>query len=146
MQALINFAQANPALIVFLWTAVLWPVFTAVANKSLDVFVPRAEAAFYAYEQVHPRVAAMAKILRKLGFDPHALVARLHQVLSGKAPPLPASFGVEMVPAPATTGVTGAQMMVASVTSSNGVPAKDALKVLAAVEKNLSTSNRQAGA
>ncbi len=146
MQALIKLAQDNPAVVAFLWTAVLWPIASALANKLLDVYVPRAEAAFYAYEQVHPRAAAVAKILRKLGFDPHALLARLRQVLNGKPPALPASFGLKMVPANGMFPDSDAKMMVASVTSSDGVPAKDALKVLAAVEKNLSPSNQQTGA
>ena len=91
MQALIEFAKAHPEIIALLWASVLWPIVSGVGNKLLDLAVPRAEAAFIAFEQVHPRAAAVAKVLRKLGFDPHALAARSHWCAERrKSPPLPA--------------------------------------------------------
>lgn len=99
MQVLLDFAKNNPALVAMLWASVLWPVVSAFGNKLLDVLVPRAEAAFVVFEQAHPRIAAFAKVMRKLGVDPHALVARLRQILNGKPPPLPEGFGIATVSA-----------------------------------------------
>ena len=108
MQALIDFAKAHPEVVTLLWASVLWPIVSGLGNKMLDVFVPRAEAAFIAFEQVHPRAAAVAKVLRKLGVDPHALFVRLRQILNGKPPPLPPGFLVTDGDAPRALVTQGA--------------------------------------